>query len=312
MTLVNAAATTDRVRLALSSSGHHRRGRAFKYALLASLLISLAVLVILVGQVLATGWPVFVDRGPGFLSAGLSGNPETAGVWQALKGTFWIGVIVIVVAFPNGVAAAIYLEEYAKDTRLNRFINVNIRNLAGVPSIVYGILGFTIFVEAMGGLTGGISVIAGGVTLAVLVLPIVIITSMEALRAVPNSIREAGYGVGATRWEVIRSHVLPYAAPGLLTGTVLSLARALGEAAPLILVGAKTGFFSLPGSASFVEELTGPFTALPITIYDWSRKPGEGWQELAAAAIIVILVVTLTANTVAILLRNRYDKKRSA
>lgn len=312
MALVNTAATTDRVRVALTSGGRDWRGRVFRYALFGSLLISLAVLVILIGQVLAEGWPVLAERGLGFLGAGLTGDPETAGVRQALVGTFWIGVIVIVVAFPVGVAAAIYLEEYAKDTRLKRFVSVNIRNLAGVPSIVYGILGFTIFVKAAGGVTGGVSVISGGVTLAILVLPIVIITSMEALRAVPNSIREAGYGVGASQWEVIRSHVLPYAAPGLLTGTVLSLARALGEAAPLILVGAKTGLFALPGSASFMEELTGPFTALPITIYDWSRKPGEGWQELAAAAIIVILVVTLSANAAAILLRNRYDKKRHA
>jgi phosphate transport system permease protein len=182
-----------------------------------------------------------------------------------------------------------------------------------VPSVVYGILGLTIFVKAFGGITGpdsgGRSVVSAGLTLAVLVLPIVIITGAEALRAVPRGIREAGFGVGATRWEVVRHHVLPYAAPGILTGTVLALARALGEAAPLILIGATTGY--LTGGDSFgLSELQDRFTAMPIVITTWAGRPGEDWEAATAAAIVVLLVVVLLANAAAILLRNRFEKGR--
>jgi phosphate transport system permease protein len=197
---------------------------------------------------------------------------------------------------------------------MSRFIDINIRNLAGVPSVVYGILGLTIFVKALSGFTGpgsanGRSVISAGLTLAILVLPIVIITSAEAIRAVPNGIREAGYGVGATRWEVVRSHVLPYAAPGILTGTVLALARALGEAAPLILVGATTGFLTTGGSYS-PETLQDRFTALPTVITTWAGRPGQGYRDATAAAIVILLFVVLMANAAAIVLRNHYEKKR--
>jgi phosphate transport system permease protein len=215
---------------------------------------------------------------------------------------------VVVIAFPLGIGAAVYIEEYARYTRLTRFITANIRNLAGVPSIVYGLLGLAIFVLVMRSVTGGLTVISGGLTLAILVLPIVIITSAEALRAVPYSIREAGYGVGATKWEVVRSHVLPYAAPGILTGTVLSLARAFGETAPLILVGAITGFF-FNSSGSLIDKLRGPYTSLPTTIFNWSRLPGEEFRQLTAAAIMVLLGLLLAVNSVAIVLRNRYERK---
>ncbi len=217
----------------------------------------------------------------------------------------------MVLAFPIGLGSAVYLEEYATKGRLARFIDVNIRNLAGVPSIVYGILGLTIFVQQLDGLTGGRSVMAAGITLAILVLPIVIITSAEAIRAVPSSLREAGYGVGATRWEVTRTQVLPYALPGIITGTVLSLARAIGEAAPLLLCGAVTGL--LPGKEGLLDpsQLQDRFTALPIVIADWSRTPRDGFDELAAAAIIVMLAIVLVMNTVAIVLRSRYEKKRT-
>jgi phosphate transport system permease protein len=217
-------------------------------------------------------------------------------------------IFVVLIAIPLGIAAAVYLEEYAPDTRMSRFINVNIRNLAGVPSIVYGLLGLALFVELLGGVTGGKTIIAAGLTLAVLVLPIVIITSAEALRAVPNSIREAGYGVGATRWEVIRSHVLPSAAPGILTGTVLALARAIGETAPVLLVGAITGFLST-GNLSFLEQLHSRFTTLPTIIYRWTTLPNEGFHDNASAAIIVLLGVILIANGFAIFLRNRFERK---
>jgi phosphate transport system permease protein len=215
-------------------------------------------------------------------------------------------VIVALTAFPFGIATATYLEEYARDSRLTRFIQVNIRNLAGVPSVVYGLLGLSVFValfESLG-LGNGRNVLAGGATLAVLVLPIVIITSIEALRAVPNSIREAGYGVGASRWEVTRHLVLPAAAPGVLTGTVLALSRALGETAPLVLAGAVLGSFS----ADVSKVLTGSYTALPAIVYDWSRKPQDAFRADAAAAIVVLLAITLLANAIAIYLRNRYER----
>lgn len=311
MALASTDATVAAVRRSLAGSRRsHITGALFQASLVACLLVSVIFLVVLLATVLSEGLGVFADRGLDFLTSGTSGSAETAGVWQAIKGSALIAVFVVGLAFPIGIAAAVYLEEYAHQTRLTRFINVNIRNLAGVPSIVYGILGLAIFVKALGGVTGGRSVISGGVTLAVLVLPIVIITSSEALRAVPRSIREAGYGVGASRWEVTRSHVLPYAAPGILTGTVLALARALGEAAPLILVGAVTGFFATAADSNVVTELQGPFTALPNIAFNWARQPGSGWPENTAAAILVMLVIILGFNAFAILLRNHYDKKR--
>jgi phosphate transport system permease protein len=178
---------------------------------------------------------------------------------------------------------------------------------------VFGILGLVVFVQALRAITGpdssGRSYISGGLTLSVLVIPIVVLVTMEALRAVPKSLREGAYGVGATRWEVTRSHVLPYAAPGVLTGMILSLARAFGETAPLLLVGAVTGYLNTPGRQSPLEILQGPYTALPTQIYAWSKLPGEEWRQLAAAAIIVLLVAILVVNAGAILLRNRYERK---
>jgi phosphate transport system permease protein len=202
----------------------------------------------------------------------------------------------------------VYLEEYARVTAFNRFINVNIRNLAGVPSVVYGLLGLAIFVRFLLPVTGGRSVMSAGLTLAIVVLPIVIITSAEALRAVPLSIREAGYGVGATRWEVVRSHVLPSAAPGILTGTVLSLSRALGETAPLLMVGAVSGFFAT-SAHNIWETLRSQFQSLPTIIFNWARLPDADFRELTSAAILVLLLLTLTANAAAIMLRNRYERK---
>ncbi len=311
MALVELPATEASVRARLERRGHDWSGLVFRIATFTMLLLSILVLIVLLVSVFSQGWSVISERGLDFITSGTAGSPDEAGVRQGLVGSALLGLFVVALAFPLGIGAAVYLEEYASDTRVTRFVDVNIRNLAGVPSIVYGILGFAVFVSAMGSLSGGASVIAGGLTLSVLVLPIVVITAAEALRAVPQSIREAGFGVGATEWEVTRSHVLPYAAPGIITGTILSLARALGEAAPLILVGAKTGFFALPDGASFSETAQGPFTALPIQIFDWAKKPGEGWPDLTAAAIIVMLVVVLAANTTAVLLRNHFDKKRS-
>jgi phosphate transport system permease protein len=303
----------DAVRRRLEGKRFDTAGTLFKVLLWLALGISILILFVLLIDVVTGGWGTLSTRLGDFLTAGLASSPEASGVAQAIRGTFFIGVFVVVLAFPIGIGAAVYLEEYAEHGRLSRFINLNIRNLAGVPSVVYGILGFTIFVKALGGLTGpnsnGRSVIAAGLTLAVLVLPIVIITSAEAIRAVPTGIKEAGYGIGATRWEVVRSHILPYAAPGILTGTVLALARALGEAAPLILVGATTGFLS-GGDSYRLDALQERFTALPTVITTWAGRPGEGYREITAAAIVILLAMVLVANTAAILLRNHYEKKR--
>jgi phosphate transport system permease protein len=310
---VAAAAGADVVRQQLTSGRRDRSGFIFRTLLQLAVVITIAVLGVLIVDVVSGGWGTLSGRLGDFLTGTLGSQAETSGLRQAIRGTFYIGVFVLVFAVPIGIGAAIYLEEYAKTGRLARFIDLNIRNLAGVPSVVYGILGLTIFVKALGGFTGpdanGRTVISAGLTLAILVLPIIIITSAEALRAVPNGIREAGYGVGATRWEVVRSHILPYAAPGILTGTVLAVARALGEAAPLILVGATTGFLT-SGESYSPASLRERFTALPTVITTWAGRPGEGYRESTAAAIVILLVLVLVANAGAIFLRNHYEKKR--
>jgi phosphate transport system permease protein len=300
----------DVVEAQLTGSKRDIRGVLFRLALQLALFVALLILVVLLLTSLIEGWPVLSERLGDFLTSRTSTQPDEAGISQALKGSLWIGISVVVLAFPIGIGSAIYLEEYATRSRLTRLIDLTIRNLAGVPSIVFGILGFAIFVKALGSVTGGKTLLAAGITVSVLVLPIVIITAAEALRAVPNGIREAGFGVGATRWEVIRSHVLPYAAPGILTGTVLALARALGEAAPLLLVGAVLGRLGTNPGWFDLSQLQEQFIAMPTIIADWSGLPQAGFKENTAAAIVVMLVVVLLANTVAILLRNKFEKKR--
>ena len=229
-------------------------------------------------------------------------------MWQGIKGTLILMVLVALVAFPLGIACAVYLEEYSSRSRFAKWTRINVRNLAGVPSIVYGLLGLAIFVKALSAVTSGKTIFAAGLTLAALVLPIVIITASEALRAVPRSIREGALGVGATEWETVRHHVLPSAAPGILTGTVLALARAAGEAAPILLVGAATGLL-VTGSQNFFEQLTGSFTAMPAVIYSFARQPGEDFRAITAAASVVLLVLVLLMNGFAVWLRNRYERK---
>lgn len=252
---------------------------------------------------------------PQFLQNSMSSTPQLAGVRTALFGSLWIIAITITFAFPIGVGAAIYLEEYATASRINRIIQTNIDNLAGVPSIVYGILGLAIFVRTMSALTSGAvfgtqndtgrTVLSAGLTMTLLILPILIINAQEAIRAVPNSLRQASYGLGATKWQTIWSHVLPYAFPGILTGTILAVSRAIGETAPLILVGASSLINKDPTSVfSF-------FTALPIQIYNWTTRPQAEYRNIAAAAIIVLLFALLSLNSVAILLRNRLSKRTS-
>ena len=252
---------------------------------------------------------------PNFLQASMSTTPELAGVRTALLGSLLLILITVVVAFPLGVSSAIFLEEYAKqNTWLSRVIQTNIDNLAGVPSIIYGILGLAIFVRAFEPITSGRlfgyegangrTILAAGLTMALLVLPILITNAQEAIRAVPNSLRLASYGLGATQWQTIWHHVLPYALPGILTGTILAISRALGETAPLIIVGAATYITKDPSG------LFSNFTALPIQIYNWTTRPQVEFRNIAAVAILVLLIMLLSMNAAAILWRNKIQKNR--
>lgn len=299
--------TRDVVKAKLEGQKADIGGAIFKYLLIACLGLVLASLVALVVSVAGEGADVLIRRGiVDFITDPFSINERRAGISQGMVGTITCALIVPLLAFPIGVGSAIYLEEYASDNALTRTIDVVIRNLAGVPAVVFGLLGLAVFVTGpFRGLTGGSSLLAASFTLAILILPIVVITSAEAIRAVPSGLREGGYGVGATRWEVTRTLVLPNALGGILTGTILALARALGEAAPLILVGAKTSGFS----GGDFGDLTGSFTALPSVITDWAGRPAQDWTGNTQAAILVTLVVVLGINTIAIVLRNRLEKK---
>ena len=244
--------------------------------------------------------------GAGRLSlAFLDGFPsrfaERTGVKPALYGSIWTLVLTAIISFPIGVGTAIWLEEYATRNRFTKLVQINIANLAGVPSIVYGILGLAVFVHF---LHLGRSILSGALTLALLILPVIIIASQEAIKAVPSSIRLGAYALGATRWETVRFHVLPQAMPGILTGTILALSRAIGEAAPMLMIGALAFVPFIPDGP--LDE----FTVIPIQIFNWVSKPQAGFHEAAAAASIVLLIVLLTLNAVAILLRNRYMRKQ--
>ncbi|MCY4035982.1 MAG: phosphate ABC transporter permease PstA [bacterium] len=291
------------------------RGRVFQISLLVTLLVSLFILAVLIVDVVMDGWGILTGRPGGFLGGtmrSLSDDPKL-GVHQALVGTFWIAVFVAVLAFPIGIGAAIWLEEYAPKNRFTRFIELNIRNLAGVPSIVYGLLGLFLFVNHLEGVTGGKSIASAGITLAILVLPIVVITAQEAIRAVPQGLKEGAYGVGATKWTMIRSQVLPYAAPGILTGTLLSMSRGIGEAAPLLLVGAVSGRLGRDsGFFDFGDINADAFMAMPVIIVEWVQNSGRdpGFAEAAAAAIVVLLVFVILMNATAIFLRNHFENKR--
>ncbi|HSJ91359.1 MAG TPA: phosphate ABC transporter permease PstA [Ilumatobacter sp.] len=285
------------------------RSKVVEFVLVSAMALALLILLTLIVDLVYRSASVWSDRPWDFLTGNLnSQNAAAAGVGQAIRGTLILCVIVVVVAFPLGIACAVYLEEYAGNSRFARLTQTNVRNLAGVPSIVYGLLGLAIFVQALSGVTGGRTVFSGGLALSALVLPIVVITASEALRAVPRSIREGALGVGATQWETIRSHVLPSATPGILTGTVLSLARAAGEAAPILLVGAATGLLRT-GDQGIWQQLRGPFTGLPVSIFSYARQPGQDFRSLTAAASLVLLVLVLMMNGVSIWLRNRYERK---
>lgn len=256
---------------------------------------------------------------PRFLVSAQNPTPQLAGVRTAILGSIWMIAITALVSFPIGVAAAIYLEEYARKNRLNRIIQVNIYNLSGVPSIIYGLLGLAVFVRALGAVTSGLAfgigdgatengrtIISAGLTLALLILPIIIINSQEAIRAVPQSLRDSSYALGASRWETIRHHVLPASFDRVLTGTILAISRAVGETAPLVVIGAST-FIAVDPTSIFSK-----FTTLPIQIYQWSARPQGQFRNVAAAAIIVLLVLMLSMNAAAIIMRNRIAKQRRA
>lgn len=275
------------------------REALFRMALWVSVAVGVIALITLIAQVVAKGWP---ELNWGIVSNFPSGLPSKAGAQSAVWGTIWLIGVVAATTLPLGVGAAIYLEEYAnKDRWWNRAIEINVQNLAAVPSIVYGILGLAFLVRGFADL--GQVVLAGGLTLSLLVLPIVIISSREAIRAVPPSIREGSLALGATQWQTIRRQVLPAAIPGIATGSILALSRAIGEAAPLVLLGALTFITFNP------DGLDSAFTALPIQIFNWISRPQEDFKVLAAAAIVVLLVILLLMNATAIWLRNRYQRK---
>ena len=283
------------------------KGQVFLGLLLLAVGLAVAMVLAVLFSVIVDGFDILGSRLWSFLSNPSSSDPALAGVAQGIRGSLLIAVIVSVVAFPVGIGAAIYLEEYAEDNAFTRLIEVAVRNLAGVPSIVYGLLGLAVFVQSLRGITGGSSVISGGLTLSLLVLPIVIITASEAIRAVPSSLSDGAYGLGATQWEVIRTQILPAALPGILTGAVLSIARALGEAAPLLVVGAAA--FYTTGFQGFLDQFQGAFTALPMNVANFAKLPADNWAGHAAAASVVVLVMVFFINLVAIIARARITKK---
>ena len=251
-----------------------------------------------------------------FLTRPMSSDALLTGARTAVLGSLWMGVMTVLVAFPLGVASAIYLEEYATHSWLHRLIQTNIDNLAGVPSIIYGMLGLAILVRALGPLTSGAvcgvsdsngrTLLSASLTMALLILPVIIINAQEAIRAVPGSLRQASYGLGGTRWQTVWSHVLPAALPGILTGAILGVSRLVGETAPLIVVGASTYIVSDP-SGPFSK-----FTVLPILIYNWTTRPQAEFRNLAAAAILLLLALLLTMNAAAVILRNRAARRRGS
>jgi phosphate transport system permease protein len=253
---------------------------------------------------------------PSFITSPQSADALNAGVRTAILGSLWTIFISIVFSFPIGVGAAIYLQEYAKDNLINRIIQTNINNLAGVPSIIYGILGLALFVRSLNLITSGAAfgytdpttangrtILSAGLTLGLLILPLIIINAQEAIKAVPNALRQASFGMGATRWQTVWNHVLPSALPGILTGTILAISRAIGETAPLVVVGAST-FITFDPDGPFSK-----FTTLPIQIYQWTARPQDVFRNIAAGAIIVLLILLLSMNAIAVFLRNKYSRR---
>ena len=275
----------------------HRLGSVFYGLFIVSIGIGIVGLVVLILQVLVRGLPWLTW---GFISGYPAPDPAEAGLLSALMGTIWLMGLTAAFTVPVGLGAALYLEEYAEKNLFTNFVEINISNLAGVPSIIYGLLGLALFVSWW---NMGRSLLAGALTLSLLVMPIVIMASREAIRAVPDSHRQAAYALGATQWEVVKGVVLPSAFPGILTGTILAMSRAIGEAAPVIAISALV-FITFVPSDPFDR-----FTVLPIQIFNWVSRPQDGFRGIAAAGIIVLLVILLSMNSIAIYLRNRHQTR---
>lgn len=278
-------------------NGRNIINKLFKSIFLLATLTALLALVILMYQI--------VSQGVNHLSLDFIVNfasrfPEQAGIKAALVGSIWLMMVVAPTSIILGVGSALYLEEYAGKNRITTFIQMNISNLAGVPSVVFGLLGLTIFVRA---LALGNSILAAGFTMSLLILPVIIVASQEAIRTVPGELRDASYGMGATKWQTIARIILPAAVPGILTGSILALSRAIGETAPLIVIGVPVIIQFLPAG------VMDTFTALPMQIYDWSSRPQPEFQQVAAAGIIVLMVVLLLMNSVAVIIRNKFEKR---
>ncbi|WP_144235684.1 phosphate ABC transporter permease PstA [Planomicrobium okeanokoites] len=278
-------------------NGRNLVNKLFKSIFLLATLSALLALVILLYQIVSQG---LNHLSFDFLVNYASRFPEQAGIKAALVGSIWLMLVVAPTSIILGVGSAIYLEEYAGKNRITTFIQMNISNLAGVPSVVFGLLGLTIFVRA---LALGNSVLAAGFTMSLLILPVIIVASQEAIRSVPGELRDASYGMGATKWQTIVKIILPAAIPGILTGSILALSRAIGETAPLIVVGIPVIIQFLP------KGVMDTFTALPMQIYDWSSRPQPEFQQVAAAGIIVLMVVLLLMNSVAVIIRNKFEKR---
>lgn len=273
------------------------KNKIYKMLFLSATLLALLVLAVL-------GYRM-ITQGAGYLNWDFLNNfssrfPQNAGIKAALVGSLWLLAVVAPVSLILGVGAAVYLEEYAKKNRITTFIQMNISNLAGVPSIVFGLLGLTIFVRMLG---MGKSVLAAGLTMSLLILPVIIVAAQEAIRAVPNELREASYGIGATKWQTILKVVLPSAIPGILTGGILALSRAIGETAPLVVIGIPVIIHFLP------ESIFSEFTALPMQIFDWAKRPQEEFQYVAAAGILVLMAVLVFMNSIAVIIRNKFSKR---
>ncbi|CAD2075497.1 Phosphate transport system permease protein PstA [Jeotgalicoccus aerolatus] len=287
----------DKDVIAKKRPGRQSRNQILKWLFFLCTMFGLAVLILLIADTLMDGW----DRlNMDFLTNFNSSRAENAGFFGAIIGSLWLMLVTAPVAIILSVGTALYLEEYAPKNKITDFIKINISNLAGVPSVVFGLLGLAMFVRA---LALGNSVLAAGLTLALMILPVIVVSAQEAIRAVPESVREASVGMGATKWQTVSRIILPAAIPGIITGIILALSRAIGETAPLVVIGVPTTLLVTPTS------VLDSFQAMPMQIYSWVKMPAEEFQYIAAAGIIVLLVILLLMNSVAIFIRNKFSKR---
>lgn len=287
----------DKDIIAKKRTGRQSRNQIFKWLFFLCTMFGLAVLILLIADTLMDGWSrLNLD----FLTNFNSSRAENAGFFGAIVGSLWLMVVTTPVAIILSVGTALYLEEYAPKNKFTEFIKINISNLAGVPSVVFGLLGLAMFVRA---LALGNSVLAAGLTLALMILPVIVVASQEAIRAVPASVREASIGMGATKWQTVSRIILPAAIPGIITGIILAISRAIGETAPLVVIGVPTTLLVTPSS------IFDSFQAMPMQIYSWVKMPNEEFQYIAAAGIIVLLVILLLMNSVAIFIRNKFSNR---